>query len=83
MRIQEKGICQDQTSGPSFAAPKRNHFYDLRSRGWKEESPIVVTGMLEFFYINVYVLLDPYDTLSFLITLVEKKFDVVPNIFVE
>ena len=44
-------------------APRKYHLYALRSRGEKESSLGVVTIMLQVFYINAYVLLDPGATL--------------------
>ena len=83
VRSQEKGSCQDQESGPSFDAPKRDHFYALRSRHKQEEYPDVVTGMLQIFSIDIYNLHDPGATLSFVTPLIAKKFDVLPNILIE
>ncbi|XP_069150279.1 uncharacterized protein [Solanum lycopersicum] len=42
VRAQDKGSGQAQSSG-SNEAPKKNHFYALRSRGEQETSPNVVT----------------------------------------
>ena len=39
--------------------------------------------MLQVFSINVYGLLDPSDTLSFVTPLVVKNFDVLPDILIE
>ena len=55
----------------------------LRSRGDQEDSPDVVTDMLQMFSINVYALLDPDATLSFVTPLVSMNFDVLPDIFHE
>ena len=74
LRIQDKGSVQDQASSASLDDPKRNHFYALCSRGEQQESPHMVTSMLQAFSIVVYVLLDPIDTLSFLTHLVSKSF---------
>ena len=43
----------------------------------------MVTGMLQVFSIDVYALLDPGATLSFLTPLVARRFDVLPNVFIE
>ena len=48
LKITDKGRGQAQETGSSDA-PKKNHFYDLRSRGEKETSPDVATGMLKVF----------------------------------
>ena len=39
----------------------------------------MVTGMLKVFSIDVYVLLDPGATLSFVTPLIAKKFDTLPD----
>ena len=57
-----KESTQDPTNTPSPNAPKKNRFYALHSRGDQEDSPDVVTGMLQVLSINVYALLDPADT---------------------
>ena len=64
MKSQYKGSVQAQSSGCSDA-PKKNYFYALRSRGEKETSLDVVSGMLKVFYLDVYTLLYPGSTLSF------------------
>ena len=46
LKSQDKGTVQAQASG-SKEAPKKNCFYDLRSRGEQETSPNVVTGMFK------------------------------------
>ena len=58
LRGQDKGSGQSQSCG-SNEAPKKNHFYALRSRGEQETSPDLVTGMFQVFSIDVYALLDP------------------------
>ena len=72
---QDNGSAQYQASG-SNEAPNKNHFYALHSRGEQETSPDVVTGMLKFFSIEVYALLYPCATLSFVTPLVAKMFDI-------
>ena len=78
MRGQEKGNGRAQSSGPILKPPKRNHFSTLRSRGEQEESPDVVTSMVQVFFINVYALLDSSVVLQFVTPPVVKKFDVYP-----
>ena len=56
---------QVEASGPSYDSPMLNNFYALISRGDQDYSPDVIIGMLQVFYINVYDLLDPRDTLLF------------------
>ncbi|XP_069150302.1 uncharacterized protein [Solanum lycopersicum] len=79
LKSQDKGSDKAQASGSSDA-PKKNHFYALRSRDEKETSPDVVTGMLKIFTLDVYALLDRGATLSFVTPLVDKKFDILPDI---
>ena len=74
---------QAQASGLSSVAPKKNRFYALRSRGDQEDSPNVLTIMLQVFSIIVYALLDTGATLSFVIPLVAKKFEMLLDILVE
>ena len=73
---------QAQARGPSFDAPKKNHFYALLSMGDQEYSPDVVTSMLQLFPINVYELLDTTAILSFVTPLVSIKIDVLPIVLV-
>ena len=82
MEGQYKGSGQAQASGSSDA-PKKNHFYALRSRDEKETSPDVVTGMLKIFTLVLYVLLDPGATLSFVTPPVSTKFDALPDMLHE
>ncbi|XP_069148008.1 uncharacterized protein [Solanum lycopersicum] len=83
VRSKEKGSVKAQSSGSTFYSPKKNRFYDLHSRGEQEESPDVVTGMLQIFSIDVYALLDSRATLSFVTPLVAKRFDFLPDILIE
>ena len=76
------GSGQTQVSG-SNEAPKKNHFYDFCSRGEQETSFDVVTGMLKSSSIDVYALLDPGATLSFVTPLAAKKFYILPDILHE
>ena len=45
-KTQGRECNQAQTSGLNSDAPKKNHYYTLKSRGHLEDSPNVVTGML-------------------------------------
>ena len=65
MRSQENGSGQANTGCSNSGAPKRNHFYVLRCRAEQEKYPDVVTGILQVLSIDVYALLDPSSTLSF------------------
>ena len=83
MRSQVKGNGQAQASGPSSEDPYKNFFYALMARGEQESFPVVVTSMLQVFFINVYSLIEQGATISFLTPLVAKKFDVLLNVLVE
>ena len=83
VRGQEKGSTQAKTSDPSFDAPKRNHFYALRSRDNQEESPDVVSGILKVFSIDLYAFIDLGSTLSFVTPLATKNFDILPDVLIE
>ena len=72
VRDEEKVGGQAQASD-SNESQKNNHLYALCSRGEQETSPDVVTDMLKVFSIDVYVLLDPDATLSFVPPLVAKS----------
>ena len=63
--------------------PKKNHFYALRYRGEEECFPNVVTSMLQVFSIDVYALIYPSATLSFVSPLLSRKFDTFPDILYE
>ena len=67
----------------SLHIPKKNRFYAFFSRGEQETSLDVVTGILKVFSIDVYALLDPDSTLSFVTPLVGKKFDILHDILHE
>ena len=76
---------QEKVGQPSDSsdAPKKINFYFLRSRHEQEISPDVVTGMLKIFTLDVYDLLDPGATFSFVTPLVAKMFDTLPDILHE
>ncbi|XP_049381232.1 uncharacterized protein LOC125845741 [Solanum stenotomum] len=78
IRAQGREGKQVPPSGSNSDAPKKNHFYALQSRSDQEGSPNAVTGVLQVFTINVYALLDPGATLSFVTPSVAMKFDVLP-----
>ena len=69
LKSQDKGSGQAQASGSSDG-PKKNHFYALHSRGEQETSLDIVTSMLKVFSLDVYALLDPGATLTFVTPLV-------------
>ncbi|XP_049388796.1 uncharacterized protein LOC125853135 [Solanum stenotomum] len=70
---------QATPSGSNVDAPKKNRFYALQSRNDLEGSPNVVTGILQVFSIDVYALLDPGSTFSFVTPFVVMKFEVPPE----
>uniref|UniRef100_M1DCG5 Gag-pol polyprotein n=1 Tax=Solanum tuberosum TaxID=4113 RepID=M1DCG5_SOLTU len=74
---------QVHPSGSNSDAPKKNRFYSLQSRSDQEGSLDVVTGMLQVFSIDVYALLDPGGTLSFVTPLVAMKFDILTDVLEE
>ncbi|KAH0747210.1 hypothetical protein KY285_008867 [Solanum tuberosum] len=81
--------CRDQPY-PSFGpngsganAPKQNQFYALQTICDQENSPDVVTGMLKVIQLDVYALLDPDATLSFVTPYVSMRFDVLPDVVIE
>ena len=82
LKSQDKGSGQAQASDSSDA-PQKNRFYAFSSRGEQETSPDLVTGMLKVFSPDVYSLLDPGATLSFVTPLVAKNFDILPDILHE
>ena len=83
VRSQGKGSIQYQSSGPRFEAPKRNQFYALKARGEQENSPDIVTSMLQVLSINFYALFDLGATLSFVTPMVARKFDVLLDVLIE
>ena len=78
IKCQDKDSGKAQTSGSSDV-PMKNHFYSLYSRGDQETSPDMVTSMSKIFTLDLYGLLDPGDTLSFVTPIEAKKFDVLPD----
>ena len=83
MKGQDKGSGKAQASDSNVDGLKKNRFYALLYRSEKETSYDVVTGILKVFSIDVYVLLDPGDTLSFVTPLVAKKFNILPDVLHE
>ncbi|XP_049394710.1 uncharacterized protein LOC125858999 [Solanum stenotomum] len=83
LRAQGREGKQVSPSGSNFDAPKKNRFYALQSQGDQESSLDVVNGMLQVFSIDVYALLDPGATLSFVTSFVAMKFEILPNVLEE
>lgn len=79
---QDKGCGKAQASCSSDS-PKKNHFYAILYRGKQETSPDMVTGKLKMITLDVYALVYPGTTLSFVTPLEAKKFDALPNILHE
>ena len=59
-----------------------NHQYVITSRQEQQNSPVVVIGMIKVFNFNVYTLLDPRESLSFVTPYVANKFKILPKNFV-
>ncbi|KAH0694961.1 hypothetical protein KY285_022058 [Solanum tuberosum] len=56
-----------------------NRLYAITSRHEQENSPNVVTGMIKVFAFNVYALLDPGASLSFVTPYVANQFEILPE----
>ena len=83
MKGQDKYNGQFQAGGSNGDAPMKNYFYTHCSRGEQDTSPDVVTDMLKVFPIDVYSLHYPGARLSFVTHLMDKKFDILPDILNE
>ena len=71
---------------PNRAAPRRstshnsggaNCLYAITSRQDQENSPDVVTGMIKFFTFDVYALVDPRASLSFVTRYIANQFEIL------
>ncbi|KAK4737058.1 hypothetical protein R3W88_000755 [Solanum pinnatisectum] len=56
-----------------------NRLYAINNRQEQENSPDVVTGMIQVFDFTIYALLDPGTSLSFVTPYVAMNFDVIPE----
>lgn len=65
MKYQRRENTQAQAIAPNQQVQKKNHSYAIYSRGDQEDSPDVVTSMLQEYSIDVYAALDPGLSLSF------------------
>ena len=83
MRTQGRENSQAQAGAPNPYTPKKNHFYSLQSRSDQEISSGVVTDMLKIFFFDLYALLDPGATLSFVTPPLAMKFDILTDILYE
>ena len=77
---QNRGNQRGSTSGADRGT---NHLYAMGSRQDQENSPDVVTGMLRVFSFDVYALLDPGATLSFVTPYLATKFEILPEHLLE
>ncbi|XP_075076929.1 uncharacterized protein LOC142163527 [Nicotiana tabacum] len=66
--------------GASGPRGQQNRIYALSSRQDLELSPDVVTGILSVFSIDMYALIDPGSTLSYISPLVASKWDREPEL---
>ena len=76
----------DKKNAPSRSnsdALKKNFLYALQSQGDQESSPDVVLGMLQVFSIDVYAMLDPGVSFSFVTPLVAMKFEILSDVLEE
>nr|XP_016507966.1 PREDICTED: uncharacterized protein LOC107825602 [Nicotiana tabacum] len=66
--------------GASGSGGQQNRIYALSSRQDLESSPDVVTGILSVFSIDMYALIDPGSTLSYISPFVASKWDREPEL---
>ena len=71
---------QAKESGPNSGSPKRNLFYVLISQGYQDNSPNVITCMLQVFSIKIFALLDLDATFSYVTPLVSMKFNILHDV---
>ncbi|KAH0705892.1 hypothetical protein KY285_010419 [Solanum tuberosum] len=72
----DRAVPWGATSGTGGGS---NRLYAITSRQEQEDSPDVVTGMIQVFKSNVYTLLDPKASSSFVTPYVAMNFDVIPE----
>ena len=70
-KYQGKENSQEQATVANPNTPKKNRFYDLKSRGDQDDSPDVFTNTFHGFSIHVNSSLDPGATLYFVTSFVE------------
>ena len=72
-------LTQQGNSSGTGGRQHQNRLYALQVRQDQEDSPDVVTGTLRVFDLDVYALLDPGATLSFVTPYIAVKFGVSPK----
>ena len=70
---------QQGNSSGTGGRQRQNRLYALQARQDQEDSPDVVTGTLRVFDLDVYSLLDPGATLSFVTPYIAVQFSVSPE----
>uniref|UniRef100_M1AKM7 Gag-pol polyprotein n=1 Tax=Solanum tuberosum TaxID=4113 RepID=M1AKM7_SOLTU len=70
---------QQGNSSCTGGGHRQNRLYALQAHQDQEDSPDVVTGTLRVFDLNVYALLDPGATLSFVTPYITVQFSVSPE----
>ncbi|WMV59236.1 hypothetical protein MTR67_052621 [Solanum verrucosum] len=81
-----EGKClagMDSCFGCGKSVHKIRDYPSLTAKGREEGSPDVVTGMLKVFYLDVYGLLDPCATLSFVMPYVAMRFDILLDVLID
>ncbi|WMV45522.1 hypothetical protein MTR67_038907 [Solanum verrucosum] len=76
----DRATSRGATSGASRGG---NRLYAITICKEQEDSPDVVTGMIQVFNFDVYALLDPGANLSFVTPYVAMNFDVLPKKLIE
>ena len=67
-------------SSSNAGGQRQNRFYALPSRQEQKDSPNIVTGMLRIFQFDVYALLDPGSSFSYVTPLIAMNFEMSPEI---
>ncbi|KAK4726764.1 hypothetical protein R3W88_031681 [Solanum pinnatisectum] len=74
LQLQQKSLSPASSS--TSGGQRQNRLYALEAHHDQEDSPDVFTGMLRAFDLDIYGLLDPGATLSFVTPYIMVKFDV-------
>ncbi|KAH0739576.1 hypothetical protein KY290_038281 [Solanum tuberosum] len=72
----DRVVSRGATSGPGREG---NRLYAITSRQELEDFPDVITGMIQVFNFDVYALLDPGASLSFVTPYVAVNFEILPK----